>query len=150
MLDDFQRQDLETFFTIEEIKTTLFNCNASKAPGPGGLSFAFYQACWDFVKSDLYKLFACFYFHDLDISKLNLAYVCLIPKKEITPSISNYKPISLINCSFKLITKLLADRLAKVMDFLIDDTQTTFIKGRNIMDNVVVATEVLHHFRVSN
>ena len=105
-------------FSLEEIKTIVFSCNASKAPGPDGFSFAFYQAGWEFIKSDLYKLFASFYFHDLDISKLNLAYVCLIPKKEIAPSISNYRPISLINCSFKLITKLLADRVAKVMDFL--------------------------------
>jgi Reverse transcriptase (RNA-dependent DNA polymerase) len=55
----------------------------------------------------------------------------------------------LINYSFKIITKLLADRLALVMDALIDQSQTTYIKGRMIMDNVVCAHEVLHQIHVS-
>jgi Reverse transcriptase (RNA-dependent DNA polymerase) len=63
--------------------------------------------------------------------------------------ITNYKPISLINCSFKIIIKLLADRLAKVMDFLINYSQTTYIKGRYIMDNVVCAHEILHQVKIS-
>jgi Reverse transcriptase (RNA-dependent DNA polymerase) len=50
----------------------------------------------------------------------------------------------LINCSFKIITKLLTNRTAPLMDNLISPTQTSYIKGRNIMDNVVVTTEVLH------
>jgi Reverse transcriptase (RNA-dependent DNA polymerase) len=55
----------------------------------------------------------------------------------------------LINYSFKIITKLLVDRLALVMDALIDQSQTTYIKGRMIMDNVVCAHEVLHQIHVS-
>jgi Reverse transcriptase (RNA-dependent DNA polymerase) len=64
-------------------------------------------------------------------------------------NIKNYRPISLINYSFKIITKLLTDRLATVMDSLIDSTQTAYIKGCLIMDNVVCAHEVLHQVRLS-
>jgi chitinase len=63
--------------------------------------------------------------------------------------ITNYRLISLINYSFKIIIKLLADRLALVMDSLIDQLQTTYIKDRMIMDNVVCAHEVLYQVHVS-
>lgn len=62
---------LEQFFTIEEIKSVVFSCNPSKAPGPDGFSFLFFQAFWDILNSYIYKFFSAFYFHDLDISKLN-------------------------------------------------------------------------------
>jgi Reverse transcriptase (RNA-dependent DNA polymerase) len=77
-----------------------------------------------------------------------MACIYLIPKKCVAKLISQYRPISLINYSFKIITKLLSTRLTPHMDTLISYTQTTYIKGRNIMDNVVVATEVLHQVRI--
>lgn len=85
----------------------------------------------------------------MDISKLNLASICLIPKREDASIIKNYRPISLINCSFKLITKLLTNRLSLVLDPLIDDSQAAFIKGRLIGDNIVSAYEILHQVRIS-
>lgn len=123
--------------------------NCTKAPGPYGLSFLFYQTFWEVVKDDLVLLFNAFRNGQLDISKLNLASVCLIPKKEDALSITNFCPISLINCSFKIITKLLTNRLAIVMDPLIDDSQAAFIKGMLIGDNIVCAHEVLHQVRIS-
>jgi Reverse transcriptase (RNA-dependent DNA polymerase) len=98
----------------------------------------------DLVSRDIYNLVNAFYYNQLDISKLNLAIICLIPKKLDANLITNYRPISLINCSFKIITKLLADILALVMDSLIDQSQTAYIKGRLIMDNVICVHEVLH------
>lgn len=88
-----------------------------------------------------------FFHRNLDVSKLNLASICLIPKKSDAVTIKDYRPISLINCSFKLITKLLTNRLAKVIDPLIDDSQSAYIKGRLIGDNIVTAHEILHHVR---
>jgi Reverse transcriptase (RNA-dependent DNA polymerase) len=85
----------------------------------------------------------------LDVSKLNLVTICLIPKKKDVSLITNYRPINLINCSFKIITKILADRLAKVMDEIIDYSQTAYIKYHYIMDNVVYAHEVLHQVKIS-
>lgn len=90
------------------------------------------------------QLFQAFYHNTLDLSKLNLASLCIIPKKADPKLVTNYKPISLINCSFKLITKVLTDRLGRVMDSIISDSQTAFIKGRLITDNIACAHDVLH------
>lgn len=84
-----------------------------------------------------------FYNNTLDLSKLNMASICLIPKKANAVEIKDFGPISLINYSLKIITKCLTDRLAPCMGTLIA-TQTTFIKGRLILDNIVVAHEVLN------
>jgi Reverse transcriptase (RNA-dependent DNA polymerase) len=88
-----------------------------------------------------------FYHNKLDIFKLNLASICLIPKKKDAKLITQFRPISLINCSFKIFTKLLTNKLAPLKDNLISPAQTIYIKGRNIMDNVVVATEVLYFIK---
>jgi Reverse transcriptase (RNA-dependent DNA polymerase) len=140
---------LEASFTENEIKKIVFACNPNKAPGLDGFSFQFYQYFWDLISRDIFKLVNAFYHNQLDISKINLTVICLIPKKKQANFITNYRPISLINCSFKIISKLLADMLALVMNSLIDHTQTAYIKGRLIMDNVVCAHEVLHQVYVS-
>ena len=100
------------------------------------------------VKLDLFKLFQAFYNHELDVSKFNLVSICLVPKKADAVTVRNFRPISLINCSFKLITKLLTNRLSKVIDPLIDDSQSAYIKGRLIGDNIVTAHELLHQIRI--
>jgi Reverse transcriptase (RNA-dependent DNA polymerase) len=73
----------------------------------------------------------------------------LIPKVAEASTIKHFIPISLINCSFKIISKILSTRLATIMDNLISPTQTTFIQGRNIADNIVSAQEILFQVRKS-
>jgi Reverse transcriptase (RNA-dependent DNA polymerase) len=80
------------------------------------------------------KLVHVFHSNTLDLSRINLASICLIPKKSDANIITQYRPISLINCSIKIITKLLTERLSPLMHSLIAPTQTIYIKGRYIMD----------------
>jgi Reverse transcriptase (RNA-dependent DNA polymerase) len=64
-------------------------------------------------------------------------------------TIKQFRPISLINYSFKIIIKILANRLSFVMEKLIGETQTAFIRGRNIADNIICAQETLYYVRKS-
>lgn len=76
---------LELPFSEDEIKEVVFQSNPSKAPGPDGMSFLFYQQFWENIKEDIILLVNSFYQHNLDFSKLNHACICLIPKtKEAT------------------------------------------------------------------
>jgi hypothetical protein len=113
-------------------------------PGLDGVSFNFYQKIWEVVKSDIMELFQDFFEGKLDIYRLNFVVLSLIPKEPDATSMKKIRPISLLNCIFKIFTKVLTNRLGTVMDFLIAPNQTAFIKGRYILESVVTAHEVLH------
>ncbi|XP_039146809.1 uncharacterized protein LOC120284053 [Dioscorea cayenensis subsp. rotundata] len=89
------------------------------------------------------KLCKDFYNHSANLERINWANIVLIPKNEAPVSVSDYRPISLINAPLKIISKILATRLSKVIDRLVDHSQSAFIKGRSIMDNVVAAEEII-------
>jgi len=95
------------------------------------------------MREDIMALFEELYHNKLDLQRLNYATVVLIPKKEETVRVSDLRPITLLNRSFKIVTKVLANRLAPVFDNIIDPAQSGFIKGRNIHDSVATAHEVI-------
>lgn len=76
--------------------------------------------------------------------RLNFALLTLIPKEVDTNVMKKFRPISLTNCSFKIFSKVLTIRLGKVSQRLIAGEQTTFIKGRYILESVVIAHEIVH------
>jgi hypothetical protein len=91
------------------------------------------------MSPDILTLVQSFYNNQLNLSKLNHSCIVLIPKVTEANSISQFRPISLINYTFKIIIKKLACRLARVLDQLTSPTQTTFIIGRNITNNIISA-----------
>jgi hypothetical protein len=90
------------------------------------------------------SLFEDFYRGELDLYRLNGAMITRIPKVEVANDMKRIRPISLINCSFKIFSKVLTSRLGKVSQRLISQTQSAFIKGRYILESVVVAHELVH------
>jgi hypothetical protein len=85
----------------------------------------------------------------LDLFRINFATLTLIPKVEEASDMKNYKPISFLNYSFKFFGKLLISRLEKVYDRLVAQEQSAFIRGRYILDSVVVAHEAIHSLHKS-
>ena len=64
-------------------------------------------------------------------------------------SLDEYKPISLIGCMYKIVAKLLANRLKKIMPILIDERQSAFIEGRHLLQIVLIANEVVEEAKMS-
>ena len=81
----------------------------------------------------------------LNLDRLNYAMITLIPKEHEAKVLKKFRPISLLNCSFKIFSKALNNILIKVADRLISPNQTMFIKGRFILESVVTAHEIIHY-----
>ena len=117
---------LEAPFSEEEIKRAVFESYSDGAPGPDGVPFFFYQHFWDLVKKDLIAMFEVFHKGELAIHRLNFAMLTLIPKEVDASCMKKFKPISLLNCGFKIFTKVLTDRMAKILQRLIASNQSDF------------------------
>lgn len=134
---------LERPFSREEIKKAVFDLGADKAPGPDGFPLHFFKQFWDTIQFDIFKLCEDFYWNRANLEKINWANIVLIPKKDTPELPGDYRPISLINSSLKIISKLLASRLSQVINSLVDNEQSAFLKGRCIMDNIATAEELI-------
>jgi hypothetical protein len=143
-LTDEDNLVLEDKFIEEEIRKAVFESYSDGAPGPDGISFMFYQTFWDVIKGDLVEMFDDFHKGKLDLYRVNFALIIVIPKEKDATTMNKFRPISLLNCSYKIFTKVLTSRIGKVIDHLIASNQTAFFKGRYILESVVIAHEVLH------
>jgi Reverse transcriptase (RNA-dependent DNA polymerase) len=89
-------------------------------------------------------MFEYFYKGNLNIAKLNRATLCLIPKVSNASLVTEFRLIALLNCSYKIFSKVLANKLQIVLNDIIGDSRSAFLKGRYILNCVVTAHEVLH------
>lgn len=133
-LSEQQKDDLMRPFSMEELKEVVFEMENNKAPGPDGFPVDFYKAFWEIIKMDLKDLLDDFHRGLLEVRRLNYGVITLIPKCKDALQIEKFRPICLLNVSFKIITRVLMKRLSKVIGLLIEKSQTAFIKGRYIME----------------
>ncbi|KAL2329554.1 hypothetical protein Fmac_017135 [Flemingia macrophylla] len=85
-------------------------------------------------------------FHDYEklLKGVKASFIALIPKVEVSTKLGEYRPISLVGSIYKIISKVIATRLSKVIHLVVEDTQSKFMKGRQMLDTVVVAAKVIH------
>ncbi|XP_071740916.1 uncharacterized protein [Rutidosis leptorrhynchoides] len=133
--------DLELPFHENEILEAIKSCGQTKSPGPDGFNLKFFSKFWDIIKPEL--LNAVNYFWESgEITKgYNASFIALIPKTKDPQNFSNYRPISLIGSYYKILSKVLANRIKKTIPELIGTEQSAFIRGRYILDSVLVALE---------
>ncbi|GKV40773.1 hypothetical protein SLEP1_g48376 [Rubroshorea leprosula] len=142
-----QNATLISQFTEEEIKKTIWACNSSKAPGLDGFTFGFLKTMWEDVRKEICDFVVDFQRNGKLVRGSNASFIVLIPKKDNPIRIEDYRPISLIGCMYKLISKLLANRLSKVIEGLIGENQSAFIAGRLLVDSVIVANETIDEIK---
>jgi len=140
-IDEEDRLWLEREFEEDEIWAVIQNFKGDKAPGPDGFSMAFFQKCWEILKEDIFAVLKEFYFTGKFEKSLNATFVSLIPKKAGAVDIKDFRPISLIGGMYKIISKILANRLKVVLGKIVSQSQNAFIEGRQILDSVLVANE---------
>ena len=134
---------LEKEFTKEEVIQVLREMEGDKASGPDGFNMAFFHHCWRVVENDVMDFFYFFHQHSVFERSLNASFLTLIPKKCNAVNIKDFCPISLVGNVYKLLSKVLANRLRAVLDNLISETQNSYVSGRQILDLVLNANECL-------
>uniref|UniRef100_A0A803QEL1 Reverse transcriptase domain-containing protein n=1 Tax=Cannabis sativa TaxID=3483 RepID=A0A803QEL1_CANSA len=142
-----QNESLLAPVSNEEVRKALFQMHPDKSPGPDGMTPGFYQRCWSIVGSDIINLVRSF-MRTGDLPQgLNDTNLVLIPKVKSPSSMNELRPISLCNVVYKIISKVIANRLKEVLPQLISTNQSAFVPGRLITDNIMISYEVMHYLK---
>jgi hypothetical protein len=128
----------------DEIKDTVFALNGDGAPGPDGFGGHFYQTYWDIVGNDVIQSVQEFFITDVLPDNFNNNLIVLVLKVSGPRVMGDYRPISLVNFQFKVIFKILADRLVPITMRIISIEQRGFIRDLNISECVILASEVIN------
>ncbi|XP_074293374.1 uncharacterized protein LOC141620388 [Silene latifolia] len=131
----------------DEVIEALNQMNPLKAPGPDGMNGLFYQTYWGLVGPDVVRTVLAILKGDMSPEEYNKTNIVLIPKKKAPDKIRDFRPISLCNVAYKLVSKVLANRLKPFLGELVTENQSAFTPGRAISDNVLIAFELFHYMK---
>ena len=143
LVTEEHNKELSRPITMEEVTAAVKQLPAGKAPGTDTIPAEFYQALWEEIDSDILH----FVTESLDqahiAEELNVSKIALLPKSEDRSRIQNFRPISLLNTPYKIIAKILANRMKPLLHHWILPSQTGFDPNRCILDNVFLAFEAI-------
>jgi hypothetical protein len=140
---------LITPFSCDEIEDAVKSSDGAKCPGPNGFNFAFIKEFWDIMKHEVRVMFDQFAGNDCLLKCLLSYFLTLIPKVKSPQELGDFRPISLLGCWYKILAKVLTTRLANVLANLIPKSQFAFLKGRQLVEGVVVVNEVINYAKKS-
>jgi hypothetical protein len=149
-ISDDMNDDLCKPFSDDEIGNALFQIGPLKAPGPDGLPARFFQRNWGVMKEDVINAVKRFFEEGRMPEGVNDTTIVLIPKVQHPKILKEYRPISLCNVIYKIVSKCLVNRLRPLLDTIISDSQSAFIPGRMITDNALIAFECIHAIQQGN
>ena len=151
VLDDRERQTCEGFITKQECLQALKDMEPNKTPGSDGLPAEFYKIFWNEISDYLINsINYAFGNGQLSVTQRR-GIIKLIPKKDTeTNLIKNWRPITLLNCDYKIAAKAIANRIKNVLTNMINNDQTGFIKGRFIGENIRLIDGVIQFAAAKN
>ena len=134
-------------FTSEEIRKALSDMPPTNSLGPNGMPGLFFQKYWDIVGTDVTEAALLVLNSGGDIHQWNMTLITLIPKIKFPKHVKEFRPISLCNVVYKLVSRTITNRFSSILDEVIGDQQSAFIPGRLITDNVLLCFETMHWIR---
>lgn len=132
---------------LEEVKKAVFSLNSDSSCGPDGLTERFYQCCWDIVGNDILTMVHDFFQGNSLPKSITHTNLVLLPKKENLQSFSDLRPINLSNFINKILSRIIHDRLEAFLPNLISCNQFGFVKGRSIIENILLTQEIVTDIR---
>ncbi|XP_060961067.1 uncharacterized protein LOC133031554 [Cannabis sativa] len=138
-------ESLSQPFVADEVKRAVFQLSGDKAVGLDGLNAFFYQKNWSVLGNDFTAAVLDCLNKRADFSEINSTLIVLIHKKARANMLKDFRLISLCTTFYKVISKILANRLKHVLDSVISPFQSAFVSGRIIYDNIILANELVHN-----
>ncbi|GJW98631.1 RNA-directed DNA polymerase, eukaryota [Tanacetum coccineum] len=142
-LSDDQKDNLESNVTYEEIKKAVWDCGTNKSPGPDGFTFDFIRRYWKIMDQDMVNVVRELFISGKFPPGCNSSFITLIPKKQDAKVVKDFRRITLIGCIYKIIAKIMANRLSLVILDLISDVHFAFVANRQILDGPFILNELL-------
>ena len=143
-------ESLNKNFTREEVATALKQMHPIKAHGPDGMSAIFFQKYWNIVGCSIANMVLNVLNGNMSMASLNRTNIALIPKINNPKKMADFRPISLCNVVYKLISKTIANRFKALLPHIISENQSAFTSNRLITDNVLVAFELMYFLNHKN
>ncbi|CAN1193130.1 LINE-1 retrotransposable element ORF2 protein [Linum perenne] len=132
--------------TGDEIRRSMFSLHSGKSPAPDGFSSHFFKYDWEVIGPDIITGVQEFFCSGTMPPQVNSTNITLVPKVHNAVEMKNFRPISCCNIIYKCITKIMANRLSIILPKIISSSQSAFVKGRLIRDNVLMAHELVSSY----
>ncbi|KAJ8018214.1 hypothetical protein HOLleu_43920 [Holothuria leucospilota] len=144
------KEELDLPFSIDEVFSALKTTSKNKAPGIDGLPYEFFHNFFDLIGTDLLEVYNDVFERGCLTSSQQVAVISLIAKKGDILSTKNWRPISLLNADYKILSKVLQTRLAKVMPGIVNVFQTCAVPGRTIHNNLILIRDIIDYTQLKN
>lgn len=131
----------------EEVEEVVMQMERGKALGPNGFIVEFFQHCWDLMKEEVWEILEASRRLGRVLKAFNTTFLTLILKEQGADTPDKFWPNSLCNVILKIITKVLANRLKPLLPNLISLEQTSFVEGRQTLDGIIMAHEMIHSLK---
>lgn len=130
--------------TLLEMKNALFDMGPQKALGEDGYPAIFYQNCWEVISPIVLSFINEVWDNPESVRYVNNTLIVLINKVDKPELATQFRPIALCNVTYKIITKIIVNYIKPFLDGIISPNQSSFIPGRNIHHNIIIALERVH------
>lgn len=137
-------------FTIEEVKKVVLSLVVDQAPSPDGFTTFFFQKCWDVLGSDHLTAIEESRKSKMVLKNFNVTNIVILPKVKEPKIFADFRPISLFNTIYKIITKAICLRLQHLIPKFISPKQGGFVPGKETVEGALIAHEVLHSINTSH
>ena len=135
-MPDMVRDDMVKEMTLEELEFIVKNFNPNKSPGLDGLVNEFYQETFDIIKHDLLLVFQCQLERKKIVDSNREGVTRLAPKVDDVPGVDELRPITLLNCDYKILSKWFVKRMKPVLPWIIKSGQLCTVDKKNILFGV--------------